>query len=106
MPVMAEQDESTKKEAVGGRASIGPIPAGWKVLHNGLDGDAPFGEDMLQVWHEGKNLLVDLGWYGGCQEFVIYVHEGDFSGRLVTEARTDDLMSASVKLLGLLARYG
>ena len=87
------------------KTSVGPIPAGWEITYNGLDVEGDYGEDMLQARHRSKDLVADLGWYGGCGEFVIYVYEHDFQGRLLTEIRTPDLMAAAVRFLGVLARY-
>jgi hypothetical protein len=84
------------------------IPAGWHVAYNnGLFEIDPlpelfpdehpwwiFKEDMLQMYNERFNRMLDLGWYpegnlvAGSYGLVVY--EGDFGGRLLSEFRTRD----------------
>ncbi len=106
------------------RSSLPPlqplrVPAGWLVQYNnGLYEVDPspeqvaevdrwwlFKEDMLQMQHQSRNRLLDLGWYpegdleGGHYGLVLY--EGDFSGRLLHQSnhRGRLAVTAQIELL-------
>ena len=81
------------------------IPSGWLVAYNNglyeIDPDPAvvheadrwwlFKQDMLQMWHEATNRLLDLGWYpegdladGG---YGLVVYDGEFPGQRVAPIR-------------------
>jgi hypothetical protein len=80
------------------------VPTGWTVTWNGglyeVEPDPSagvedlFGEDLLQMRHNGRNRVLDVGWYptrdlvNGSYGLVVY--EGDFHGRMLFEFRTRD----------------
>ena len=84
------------------------IPGGWKVEYNAglyeidpepdkippLEYSCFFREDMLQMKHQYRDRLVDVGWYPAGDlkhgEYAIHIHEGDWRGRLLHEFRTRD----------------
>lgn len=84
------------------------IPAGWAVeYNNGLYELDPcpehvpeqdrwwlFKQDMLQLRHERRDRLLDLGWYpeGDLAQghYGLVLHEGDFRGRLLHQSATRD----------------
>jgi hypothetical protein len=97
------------------------IPAGWHVAYNnGLFEIDPlpelfpdenpwwiFKEDMLQMYNERFNRMLDLGWYpegdliaGG---YGLVVYEGDFRGRLLHEFRTRDRLELVAEIERLLS---
>ena len=53
-----------------------------------------FKEDMLQLRHERRDRLLDLGWYpeGDLSQgrYGLVVYEGDFHGRLLHQSATRD----------------
>jgi hypothetical protein len=74
------------------------IPTGWLVSYNNglyeIDPDPAivpepdqwwvFKQDMVQMWHEGTNRLLDIGWYPEGDltngSYRLVVHDGDFRG--------------------------
>ena len=70
------------------------IPAGWTVAYNEFtssNAHDDLKEDLLQLRHEIKNLLVDLGWYPeGDQNgsYLLLLFEGDFEGTCLAEFRS------------------
>lgn len=77
------------------------IPEGWCMSYNcgfydidpttpnllPVDCDQLFKEDMLQMTHERRNRLLDLGWYpeGDLENgnYRMELYEGDFTGTLL-----------------------
>jgi len=53
-----------------------------------------FKEDMLQMKHQRRNRMLDLGWTneGDLQQgfYHLVVYEGDFTGELLFELKTKD----------------
>ena len=96
------------------------IPSGWLVAHN--DGlyeidpsgktipkdihDSYFREDMLQLWHDTRNRLIDVGWYpeGDLQhgQYGLVLYEGDATGRQLYEFRTRDRLKLVAEIERLL----
>ena len=79
------------------------IPAGWTItytkFHEIDPSDVPeddryyfLDEDLLQIWHERYNRLLDVGWYpsGNVADgaYGLVVYEGDFHGKLLFEHHT------------------
>jgi hypothetical protein len=97
------------------------IPAGWQVAYNNglfeidplaelFPDESPwwiFKEDMLQMYNEQFNRMLDLGWYpegdlvAGSYGLVVY--EGDFRGRLLYEFRTRDRLELVVEIERLMS---
>ncbi len=80
-------------------------PDCWTVVHNSIAQGSLFDEDLVQVQHNHKPLLVDMGWYGGCRQFIIRAYEGDCLGPVVDEERASDLIVAAFRLFQILARH-
>lgn len=98
------------------------VTQGWEVSYNcGLYEIDPlpekipeserwwlFKEDMLQMHHEDRNRMLDLGW---CREgdlengnYALVLYEGDFTGKLLYEKTCNnrlEIVSAIEKILSL-----
>ncbi|PQA88283.1 hypothetical protein [Hyphococcus luteus] len=77
------------------------IPEGWTVAYNTfckVDIDHPdawtlLKESLLQLKHQRRNRLLDLGWYPEGEpdgRFVTQLYEGDFTGTLLRKHETKD----------------
>lgn len=96
------------------------VPAGWAVVYNNglyeLDPSPKvvpepdrwwlFKEDMLQMRHERRDRLLDLGWYpeGDLVQghYGLVVYEGDFRGRLLFAFSTRDRLTLVAEIERLL----
>jgi hypothetical protein len=96
------------------------IPAGWLVQYNNglyeidpnpelipeLDRWWLFKEDMLTLWHERRNRLLDVGWYpeGNLEDghYGLVMYEGDFTGELLYEFQTRDRIALVAEIERLL----
>jgi len=85
------------------------MPAGWTVLYNEFaEPQTPdaLKEDLLQLFHERENRLIDLGWYASENTrgaYLIVVHEGDFEGPRLAEFRSADHAKIVAELERLMA---
>jgi hypothetical protein len=77
------------------------ISEGWMVSYNSfceVNVDHPdawtlLKESLLQLKHERRNRLLDLGWYPEGEpdgRFVMRLYEGDFTGTLLQKHETKD----------------
>lgn len=77
------------------------IPEGWTVAYNSfceVDVDHPdawtlLKESLLQLKHERRGRLLDLGWYPEGEpdgRFVMQLYDGDFTGTLLQKHETQD----------------
>lgn len=78
------------------------IPAGWTVTYNEFrvpdlsreDGWMDLKGNLLQLRHDRRNRLLDLGWEPEGEptgRYVMQVYEGDFTGRLLLKREAADL---------------
>ena len=92
------------------------VTAGWIIEYNNgfyeIDTDPSlvseedrwwvFKEDMLQILHPGRNRLIDLGFTPEGDllngRFGLVVYEGDFTGRLLYEFRTQNRMEVVTEI--------
>ena len=65
-----------------------------------------FKQDMLQLTHDHRNRLLDLGWYpeGDLVDghYGLVIHEGDFQGRELHRFRTRDRLAVVAEIERLL----
>ncbi len=96
------------------------VPAGWRIeYNNGLFEVDPspelvpeqdrwwlFKQDMLQMMHERRDRLLDLGWYPESDlergHYGLVVYEGNFRGRLLHEFSTRDRLALVAEIERLL----
>lgn len=96
------------------------IPTGWLIAYNNglyeIDPDPAkvpeserwwiFKEDMVQMKHEQRNRLLDIGWYleGNLVDgyYNLFIHEGNCSGPELHRFRTRDRLALVAEIERLL----